>query len=285
MVLSDWQVRELADYVRQGCDERGPVWGDMLDHLCCMVEARMDDGMDFRAALHDAAAGLPGSEIKETERTALTFLAMEKPYPPRMAVMALLPYALIGLVLFLDVSGFFPPAPTVIRLTQAVLLLSVLAIAAHAFIGWVRNFPRWTFPVLGIGLCTLFWLILWSISLEVDSGYWIISGTVAGIALAAVMFNRSLAPFRAIGRKVAGDPWLALFAFYPLVGWLASTNMHSTTLGPEWLLTAAVAMAVVFGWGFYRFLTLESRTRRGLALVAALAAIYAATWGLRVIFG
>lgn len=77
MVLSDWQIAEIAAYASGCCDPSGPVLGDVVDHLCCLVEAAMDDGALFDQAMALATGAMQPDEIRETETDTLKLLDMK----------------------------------------------------------------------------------------------------------------------------------------------------------------------------------------------------------------
>lgn len=87
--------------MRQGCDERGPVYGDLLDHLCCLIEERMDDGMPFEEALREACGELPLREIELTEFSTQKLLHMKtRMFPRRLICLLLVPFATAFVAVF-----------------------------------------------------------------------------------------------------------------------------------------------------------------------------------------
>ena len=278
MVLCEWQIHELADYVRQGCDENGPVYGDLLDHLCCMVEGHMDGGMSFDEALRKSSQELPNNEIQKTEILTLNFLTMEKLSTPRMALLAMLPWSLICLIMYLGNPQLGFLQQMMRALSTIVMILSTLLLIVYGIIGWKHNFPRWTFPILGITLWSIYNVMI-SIFVRhnMHTGNWYVLAFVMAFVLLAVILNPSLKPFREIAQQVKDDPWSILFAFYPLLGCFAFRFLDNVTEN-GWRIAFAFGIMAILSWGFYTFLTIENKTKRGLVLLSSLIVIYLASW-------
>ncbi len=279
MVLSSWQVECIERHVARSCNPRGPVYADLVDHMCCMVEESMDDGMEFDEALADAAGLLPGTEIEQTEQITLELLSMDTTCKPHVAVWALLPWALICFAFYFRIGMDTIPRPVMLIYRLVGHFIPVFAIIAYGVIGWKRNFPRWTFPVIGLalGMAVMSCISILHWQNWHQGNTYILTFILAFVAL-AIILNPSLEPFREIGRKVKRDPWLALFAFYPVLCFI-TFRLQDGIEAPIFKqgIVAAVVVAI-FSWGFYAFLTNENKQKRGLTLVASLVLIAAVSW-------
>lgn len=61
MKLSDWQIEAIRNHIDQSAISIQTLKDDVLDHLCCVMEYRLERGQDFEAALtevlHEFAPG------------------------------------------------------------------------------------------------------------------------------------------------------------------------------------------------------------------------------------
>lgn len=281
MWLSEWQVRRVEEYVRMGCDPSGPVYGDMLDHLCCLIEERMEHNMTFEDALTDALGMLTNDELKKTEYETLELLSMEATCSKRTAWLALIPYALICMDLFMQLSIFCGLLPAWFERVTTItfIFVSIILIIVYGIVGWWKNFPRWSFAVLGLTLWAIYNIVLsiffWH---NFHMGNRWTLGVISVIILVGILFRFSLEPLREIGRKVKRDPWLILFAFYPLICWFSFRFMDD--FNSLWRIPVALAVTVLFSWGFFTFLTNEDRRWRIAGLLVPVVTIPLAAWAI-----
>ncbi len=256
------------------------VRGDLLDHICSMVEECMDGGATFEAALAVAAGQLPPRRVKYIERLTLKLMYMETTFKPRTVFWAMLPWLLM-LSRFFVLDGVEIPWLSPLVKARFVPLLAMILMFVQGGVGWRRNWPRWTFPVLGMVLWCVYWVTYWIIRSGMHKGNWVALGVCLAIVVGILLLNLSVKPLRSIGRQVWDDPWLALFAISPLLvlvlpGLLPGPGGIAHCLGKTvsaWNLIPSSIVLLSFAWGFYRFLTAPDRRGRVVPLVLSLALI------------
>lgn len=72
--LDETQLHELATYLDSSLRQYEPLQEELLDHLACMIEAKMAAGMDFPTAKAQALGYLTKDEVKKTEGQTLYFV-------------------------------------------------------------------------------------------------------------------------------------------------------------------------------------------------------------------
>lgn len=76
--LTEAQLQELATYMHTAVKRYEPLQEELLDHLACLVEGKMAEGLDFSTAKRHALACLDQDEVKRTEGKTL-FIVHTKP--------------------------------------------------------------------------------------------------------------------------------------------------------------------------------------------------------------
>lgn len=261
MILNDLQTDKLKGYLKKSNIENSSIRKDFLDHLCCVVEEHMERGFTFEDAFDKALMILPESELKSTERYTLKLLNMETNFSSRTALQATIPFALFGICWPFSNSSLNVPG-----IIQEFLLLSfVVSMFVLLCIGWVKNFPRWSFPA--IGFCTLFTGLLCLIGSSNDSlELWALIPLIISIALTQIL-KPGIEPIRNISKKVKEEPFLILFAFYgftPFLLFMLSDEIHA-----NWMIPFSLVMTAVISLGNYLFLTSDKRVFRVLSFIVA----------------
>ncbi len=161
------------------------------------------------------------------------------------ALAAMLPFLVIGLEMGL--SPYLPQWEWYtqwLRLGGTVTVYAVLLIGLG--VGWVKSFPRWSYPYLGLLLVLTRWLMGSSQGLRIFKG-WSVWVPFWAMALIAVLLTRSWQPLRQLYHGVWHD-WtrlsFGLYGFIPLALAAAFDDVSGTYETPY---LAASTLALVAG--------------------------------------
>lgn len=186
---------------------------------------------------------------------------METSFSTRTSLLAVIPFGVFGLAWALDMGVNAPYS-----ILSMTFLSSVILMYALFCIGWIKEFPRWSFPA--IGFCLLFSAFFSCVRVPSFSnerlGLWAWFPLLLTI-LIGLMFNSSVKPLKALARKIKDDPVLILFAFYgfaPIFVSLFTDEIHSLWMLPSTLLSMAILC-----FGLYLFLKCKRRKIRLLLLM------------------
>ncbi|MEG1612203.1 MAG: hypothetical protein RRZ83_07185 [Alistipes sp.] len=262
MILNENQTQRVKRYLTQAGIENHSVFNDLLDHVCCLIEERMDHGDIFENAMKAICAQQTMHRLKNTERLTLKFINMETTFSTKISLLAAIPFELFGLAWVLDMGTHVPYS-----LLSMVFCAFIISMYALLCLGWIAEFPRWSFP--SIGFCLLFSVYFSYIKIPFFSddelGLWawlpILIALVVGL-----MFNASTKPLRAFVRKIKDDPTLILFALYgflPMFLLFLMDEIHSLWMLPSVVLSFAFLCA-----GHYLFLRCDKRGTRLFALLS-----------------
>jgi hypothetical protein len=72
--LTEVQVEDLASYIQASVERYEPLQEELLDHLACIVEKKLAEGLDYPTAKKQALSCLPKDEVKKTEGRTLYFI-------------------------------------------------------------------------------------------------------------------------------------------------------------------------------------------------------------------
>lgn len=72
--LDEAQLLDLAAYLKNSLRRYEPLQEELLDHLACMVEEKMAEGLDFHQAKTQALEYFTKDEVKKTEGKTLYFV-------------------------------------------------------------------------------------------------------------------------------------------------------------------------------------------------------------------
>ncbi len=264
MILNDLQTDKLKRYLKKSNIDNSSVCNDFLDHLCCIVEELMDKGCTFEDAFEKAIIILPESELKSTEQYTLKLLNMETTFSSRTALQATIPFALFGLYWPFSNSSLNVPG-----IIQEFLLLSfVVSMFVLLCIGWVKNFPRWSFPA--IGFCLLFSGFFMNVSIPGISegilGLWAWIPLLILIIVSQIL-KPGIEPVRNISKKVKEEPFLILFAFYGFTPFLLL--VFSDEIHTNWMIPFTLLMTTIISLGNYLFLKCGKRLHRVVSIIVA----------------
>lgn len=262
MTLNKLQVKEVKRYLKKSKIESRLIFGDFLDHICCMIEQKISEGASFEDSLKTSFSQLPGYEIKTIEMYTLKLLNMETSFSSRTSLLATIPFGLFGLTLAFSNSGFNVPAFIQIFL----LITSAISMFVLLGIGWIKNFPRWSFPA--IGFCLLFSMYLMMVSIPRLSdevlGFWAWIPLVITLII-SLIFKPSIEPIKKIIERIKEEPALILFALYgfaPFFVFILCDEMHST-----WMIFIALISTLILSSGLYLFLRSDKKRNRVLSLI------------------
>lgn len=173
---------------------------------------------------------------------------METSFSTRTSLLAVIPFGVFGVAWTLDMGVNIPHS-----ILSMTFLSSVILMYALFCIGWIKEFPRWSFP--SIGFCLLFSVFFSYVRVPSFSderlGLWAWFPLFLTV-LIGLMFNSSVKPLKASVRKIKDDPALILFALYgfaPMFISLFTDEIHSL-----WMLPSTLLSAVILCLGLYMFL-------------------------------
>lgn len=261
MRLSKDQTQQVRAYLLRNGIESRLVFDDLLDHICCLVEERMEAGQTFDVSLQQACERFPGQKLKNIELFTLKLLQMETSFSTKTSLLATIPFGMFGLVWALDMGRNVPYS-----IVSITFLAAVVGMYGLLWLGWVKNFPRWSFPA--VGFCLLFSLYLSYIRIpsvsDEELGVWAWWPLLITIVL-GLLFNRSLQPLKELMKKVKDDFTLILFTLYgfaPLFVSFFTDEIHSLQMLPYILLSS-----LLLGGGLYGFLKCKKKKRRVVSLL------------------
>jgi len=263
MILNELQVRQVRHYLKANGVENRLTLCDFLDHICCMIEQQMEKGSSFEESLVIAFKKFPASEIKNIELFTLKILNMETSFSTRISLLATIPFGLFGLAWAFSNSGLTIPF---IELFLSVV--SVLAMFILLGVGWIKNFPRWSFPAIGFCLCfSLFFMMITIPAFQSEIlGYWALLPLLITMTV-SLMFNPTLKPVRQLAKKIKEDPALILFTFYgfaPFFVFLFYDEMNAV-----WLIPVILFSIIILSTGLYLFLRSEKKKTRIISIVTS----------------
>jgi hypothetical protein len=197
------------------------------------------------------------------------------------AFSGILPFLAFGLVSMIGKIDFISNYQWIF----ANLAFYVLVLAG-LFIGWVREFPLWSYSYLGWSLVFAWW---WTDirTYGFDWGYriWIPFGISALIAL---LWMRSFTPIK----KLLWDCWndwtrlsLAMYTFVAFMFLIYDENHHPYLM--IFLIISTLA-TTAGAWFFLRSATLKGRVGSilaGFVAIAVIGGISEATWDWRTYYG
>jgi hypothetical protein len=261
-MLNKLQVKEVKRYLRKSNIESRLILGDFLDHLCCMIEQKISEGASFEDSLQTSFSQLPGDEIKTIERYTLKLLDMETSFSSRTSLLATIPFGLFGLTWAFSNSGISVPQFIHLFLFWSPMISMFVLLG----IGWIKNFPRWSFPA--IGFCLLFSLYLMMVSIPGLSddvlGPWAWIPLLVTLIISFI-FKPSIEPIKKIVERINEEPTLILFALYgfsPLFLWIFCDEMYS-----RWMIFIALISSLILSSGIYLFLRSDKKRTRVLSII------------------
>lgn len=262
MMLNKLQVKEVKRYLKKNKIESRLIFGDFLDHLCCMIEQKIEEGASFEDSLQASFSQLPGYEIKSIETYTLKLLNMETSFSSRTSLLATIPFGLFGLSWAFSNSGFNVPA----LIQMFLFILSVISMFVLLGIGWIKNFPRWSFPAIGFCLLfsVFFMMMVISDLSDDDLGLWALAPLIITLIISFI-FKPSSEPIKKIIERIKEEPALILFALYgvtPLFVWILSDEVYT-----PWMIFIALISMFILSSGIYIFLRSDKKWTRVISMI------------------
>lgn len=78
MLLNFEQLQTIQEYVADSGLQILEVQEDVVDHLCCLVEEKMEKGFDFESALMDAQQYFSVNDLKAIQEDTIYYLTIKK---------------------------------------------------------------------------------------------------------------------------------------------------------------------------------------------------------------
>jgi hypothetical protein len=272
MTLNEHQVRRVEAYLKNSGLKNRLLTEDFLDHICCMIEDKMDGGRRFDASLAEAFDELPVNEIKNMEHFTLKLINMETSFSNRTSALAALPFLFWGCTWL--VSGMGTGMPYLILAFSFVV--AVLSMFCLFCIGWYKDFPGWSFPA--VGFCILFSLFFMMVTVPSISNAKL--GFYAWLPFAVslivcLIIRPSATPVKKIVSRIKNEPSLILFILYGFAPFFISLfcdEMHSVAIIP-----IAVISTAVLSFGLYSYLRSGKTRVKVISLIASAAGALAVT--------
>ncbi|MHC1690160.1 MAG: hypothetical protein AB9833_04945 [Bacteroidales bacterium] len=262
MTLNKSQVKEVKQYLKKNNIESRLIFGDFLDHLCCMIEQKISEGASFEDSLQASFSQLPGYEMKTIETYTLKILNMETSFSSRTSLLATIPFGLFGLSWAFSNSGFNVPA----LIQMFLFIAAVISMFVLLGIGWIKNFPRWSFPTIGFCLLFSMFFMMMVISNLSDGilGLWAWTPLLITLIISLII-KPSSEPIKKIIERIKEEPALILFALYgfvPIFIWILSDEMYTI-----WMIFIALISTLILSSGIYLFLRSDKKRTRVLSMI------------------
>jgi hypothetical protein len=262
MTLNKLQVKEVKRCLKNNKIESRLISGDFLDHLCCMVEQNISEGASFEDAMRAALIQFPESEMKAIETCTLKILNMETSFSSRTSLLATIPFGLFGLSWAFSNSGLNVPA----LIQMFLFITSVISMFVLLGIGWIKNFPRWSFPAVGFCLLLSVFLMMVSIPGLSDDvlGFWAWTPLLITLVISLII-RPGIESIKKFIERTKEEPALILFALYgfvPVFVWILSDEMYTV-----WMIFIALISTLILSSGLYLFLKSDRRKTRVLSFL------------------
>ncbi|MCE5319557.1 MAG: hypothetical protein LLF93_00455 [Bacteroidales bacterium] len=262
MTLNKSQVKEVKRCLKKNRIESRLIFGDFLDHLCCMIEQKISEGASFEDSLQASLSQLPGYEMKMIETYTLKILNMETSFSSRTSLLATIPFGLFGLAWAFSNSGINAPKFISLFLFWAPMISMFVLFG----VGWIKNFPRWSFPA--IGFCLLFSMYLMMVSIPGLSddvlGLWAWIPLLITLIICFI-FKPVIEPIKKIIERIREEPALILFALFgiaPIFVRIICDEMYSI-----WMIFIALISTVILSSGIYFFLRSDRKRTRLISMI------------------
>lgn len=262
MQLNKTQVDLIRTRLKSSGVENPLVFDDFLDHICCMTEHKMEEGASFENSLEMTLEELPLSELKIIEKDTLIILNMETTFTTKTTSLVAIPFFLFGISWIADSSGLRMP----LFVEQLLFISAILSMFVTLAIGWIKDFPRWSFPAIGF---TLFFTIYFA-NVAVPSfsdellGLWAFVPLLITLVI-CLSIHPSVKPLKSIINRINEDKSILLFLLYgfaPFFMFLLSDEIHNIKMLPISLIATALLLT-----GLYSFLRSEKKRIRVWSII------------------
>lgn len=264
MELDRYQVQRVRKIILQRGLYYKSLEADILDHLCTMIEERMES-QNFDEALDNSLALFTEQELIHTQCQTLKFINMEKYFSAKASFLATIPILLIGVlwIFTLNIPGFRGNFKSIIEILAFCSVFSLLILA------WIKDFPRWSFPY--IGFCILVCLYLAGCSIPNLTGnnrlgVWAFVPFIVTLFF-AIILKPNIRPLKKLYAKIKEDKSLLfffLYGFLPLVLWVSFDEMPYKNELPF-----AVILTIIMGCGIFIYLNNANGRVRVVSLITS----------------
>lgn len=202
------------------------------------------------------------NKLKDIELFIFKLLNMETSFSTKTSLLATIPFGIFGLAWILEMGIDVP------YLIKAIIYsISIISMYVLLGIGWIKDFPRWSFPAIGFCLISgIFLFYMKTPFSEQELGLWAWVPFLITM-LIALPFNHSIKPIKEIVKKTGDDPVLILFAIYGFVPTFISfftDEIHSL-----WMLPFCVLSIIILSLGLFCFLRFTGKKTRFLYLISS----------------
>ena len=262
MELNKSQVNKVENYLHGIGVENSVTVDDFLDHICCMIEQQMSAGFSFEESFGNSINELNYNKIKAIELFTLKLINMETSFSSRTSLLATIPFGLFGIAWAISNSGLGIP----LFIEYFMFVASILAMFILLGLGWIKNFPRWSFPAIGFCLFSgIFFMMITIPTLKNENlGFWALFPLFITLII-CIMFNPTLKPIQQIWKKIKEEPALLLFALYgfaPFFLYLFYDEMNAI-----WLIPVIILSTLILSFGVYTFLRSDKKKIRVMSII------------------
>lgn len=262
-MLNNEQTNRVKYYLSNAGLEDKMLKNEFLDHICCLIEKHIDDGVSFDLSLEYAMKELPKNILKQTELSTLKLINMEIVFSKKTALYACIPFFLVSFIDGFSLSGLEVPKFVGFFFIYG----SLFAMFTLFVVGWTKDFPRWSFPA--IGFCLLISLYFMNASIphltgKTLLGWWAWIPFIATM-LFAILIHPSLNPVKKVFQTLKKHPaliLLMLFGFTPFAFLVFCDEIYAT-----WMLPIVILNSVLLTAGLFIFLTSTNKKIRNLSIV------------------
>ena len=189
-------------------------------------------------------------------------------------IQGIIPFIIFGIlwiiisipVIYTDLSNL-GKYEFIIGLPFMVLLASMFVALC---VGWIKGFPHWSFPVAAFVLVISYGCMHSSSPFITGTneilGWWGWIPFIA-VALIAIVFTRSLSPYKQLVRNIQNDWTLILFAIYGLVSLFSALLFDEVDKNFEFKFSIILSLIILAGAFFY--LKIKNKWIRALSLIIA----------------
>ena len=262
MTLNEHQIQFIQDKLSKYGLDYIPLFDNILDHICCLIENEMAIGQSFDVAEKISFSKFSESEIINIQSLTLRKLNMERNFSLKLSGLFSIQFISLSLMCLMMSKMFLMP----VFLTNMVVFGNIIGMFFILSYGWINEFPRWTIP--SIGFCILFSLYLTNVSIPSITGksivgIWGIVPLLITIALSYLIKPSSKALNKLID-KIKDEKTLILFIFYGFLPFFLLLIYDEVT-NPITLNLMLIPFIIMTAGAFF-FFYLKSKRLRALAI-------------------
>lgn len=256
-------------------DTRQAVMEELRDHLEDRAAALRAQGLEKEASMSEAIKRFGGAR-----EVGAALQDVHGPGSWNEALAGMMPFLVIGLAdAWYEYLSYHGRSWSTTRWFFAA---SYLVLLIGFAVGWVKGFPRWSYPYVG---WTLFIHLLGN---RTVSGLWIFSGLgewipLLVVAVIALLLTRSVRPLRQLVTGVWQD-WTRLsFVLYAIVPVLVMASFDEVT--KPYPIPYLAASSVALAGGALAYVRVAKTSQRALALLIGMTLSWTVTTVGYTIYG